>query len=206
MNLTGAELRKLVVPLAVALLLLCAGGALIWWVKGALVQSKAQLATARTERTQSRERLARISDEEREVNEKMEIYQRLVRAGIFGEERRLEWADAITRIRTSRELLDLRYQIGPQKSIASLQGKPANVDFFASSMHVDLAMLHEGDLLGFLADLREARNQYTSVQHCVLTRTDVSNTAAAAAKLAPRLRAKCEINLITIIDRAAKAS
>ena len=134
MTLSGAEMRKLVVPLVLALVLLAAGAALIWWMKGALTQSKLRLAAALTERNQSRERLARISDEEREVKEKMEIYQRLARAGVLGEERRLEWADAITRIRTSRELLDLRYRIDPQKSIASVPGKPANVDFFASSM------------------------------------------------------------------------
>lgn len=203
MNLTGAELRKLIVPVLAALVLFAAGAALIWWSKVTLTRSTTQLAAARTERNQVRERLARISDEEREVKEKIEIYQRLARAGIFGEERRLEWADAITRIRTSRELLDLRYRISPQKPIASLPGKPAGVDFFASSMRVELALLHEGDLLGFLADLRDARNQYTSVQHCTVTRTGVASTVPS---LAPRLRAQCDINLITIIDRAAKAS
>ncbi|MBI3373463.1 MAG: hypothetical protein HY017_17185 [Betaproteobacteria bacterium] len=203
MNLSGAELRKLMVPSILALALFASGGGLIWWVKGALTQSAAQLAAARTERNQSRERLARISDEEREVKEKIEIYRRLAAAGIFGEERRLEWADAITRIRTGRELLDLRYQISPRKPIASLPGKPASVDFFASAMRVELALLHEGDLFGFLADLRDARNQYTSVQHCAIARTGIASTVPS---LAPRLRAQCEINLITIIDRAAKAS
>jgi len=203
MNLTGAELRKLLLPLVLAVVLLAAGAALIWWMKGALTQAQAQLATARTERNQSRERLARISDEEREVKEKMAIYQRLAGAGILGEERRLEWADAIQRIRTSRELLDLRYRIDPQKPIASVPGKPANVDFFASSMRVDLALLHEADLLVFLADLRDARNQYTAVQHCNVARTSIATNVPT---LAPRLRAQCSINLITILDRAAKAS
>lgn len=203
MKLSSAELRKLLLPLLLSAVLLASGAALIWWVKAELTKSKAQLAAVRTERSQSRERLARISDEEREVKEKMEIYQRLAGAGILGEERRLEWADAIKRIRTSRELLDLRYRIDPRRVIATVPGKPANVDFFASSMRVELALLHERDLLNFLADLREARNQYTAVQHCIIART---GTAVAVASLAPRLRAQCEINLITILDRAAKAS
>ena len=63
--------------------------------------------------------------------------------------------------------------------------------------------MHEGDLFGFLADLRDARNQFTSVQRCILARTGVVITVPT---LAPRLRAQCDINLITIIDRAAKAS
>jgi hypothetical protein len=66
---------------------------------------------------------------------------------------------------------------------------------------VELALLHEGDLLNFLADLRESGNAYYSIKHCSLSRT---GAAPATAGLAPRLRAECEIDLITIIDRAAK--
>lgn len=204
MNLTVAELRKLGFPLVVAMVLLGAGAAMVWWMSRELVLSKPQLAAAKTGRSQSLERLARISDEEREVKEKMQVYQRLSEAGILGEERRLEWADAIARIRTGRELLDLRYRIEPQRSLLSLPGKPASVDFYSSAMKIDLALLHEGDLLGFLADLRDAGNQYTAVQRCNLVRAGVS--AAAGPSLTPRLRAQCEVHLITIVDRAAKPS
>jgi len=66
----------------------------------------------------------------------------------------------------------------------------------------ELALLHEGDLLNFLADLRESGNAYYSIKHCSLSRT---GAAPVTAGLAPRLRAECEIDLITIVDRAAKA-
>jgi hypothetical protein len=39
------------------------------------------------------------------------------------------------------------------------------------------------------------------VKQCLLTRT---GQAATGASIVPRLRADCEIDLITIIDRAAK--
>ena len=204
MTLSTAELRKLGGPLAAALLLLAAGAVLVWWMNREFVRSMPQLAVAKIASNQSRERLARISDEEREVKEKMQFYQRLGQAGILGEERRLEWADAIARIRTSRELLDLRYRIEPQKLLLSVAGKPAGVDFYVSTMKLELALLHEGDLLAMLADLRESGNQYTSVQRCTLTRSGLS--PATAPSLASRLRAQCEVNLITIIDRAAKSS
>jgi hypothetical protein len=204
MTLTSAEMRTLAVPLAVALALFAAGAALVWWMNREFARSSPQLAASTTERNQARERLARISDEEREVKEKIVIYQQLGQAGILGEERRLEWADAIARIRTSRELLDLRYRIEPQRPLVSVPGKPANVDFYSSAMKVEIALLHEGDLLAFLGDLRDSGNQYTSVQHCNLTRSGLAPPAGPS--LAPRLRAQCEINLITIVDRAAKPS
>jgi len=198
---TRGELQKLLVPVLLALALLGTGAALIWGAGQALAGAQRQLSTAQAERRQNAERLARIAEEEREVSEKLDVYQRLKQLNILGEERRLEWADAITRIRTQRELLDLRYRVERQRLLVSAPGKPANVDFFASTMKVELALLHEEDLLRFLADLRESGNAFYSVRKCTLGRT---GQAATGATITPRLRAECEIDLITVLDRAAK--
>ena len=201
MRFTREELRRLGAPLALALAFLAAGTALIWSAGGALREAQAKLAVAQNERRQANERLARISEEEREVSEKIDVYQRLKSLNILGEERRLEWADAITRIRTQRELLDLRYVVERQRQLASVPGKPASVDFYASTMKVELALLHEEDLLRFLADLRQSGNAFYAVRKCALART---GQAVTGATMTPRLRADCEIDLITIADRAAK--
>jgi len=201
MNFTPAELKKLSLPALLALALLAGGGGLIWSADIALKSAQRAAAAAQAERQQSGERLARIAEEEREVKEKINVYQRLKALNILGEERRLEWADAVTRIRTQRELLDLRYRVERQRLLATLPGKPGNVDFFASTMRVDLALLHEEDLLRFLADLRDSGNAYYSVRSCQLSRT---GPGGAAAVIAPRLRAECTIDLVTIVDRGAK--
>lgn len=202
MTFTARELRQLALPLAALIALVGAGSALITWTETRHAVQARTLAAARTDRAQARERLMRIADEEREVKEKLEVYQRLKDLGILGEERRLEWADAMTRIRTERELPDVRYRVERQRPLASVPGKPAPVDFFASTMRVDLLLLHEGDLLHFLGDLRRSGNAYVSVRSCSLARTGQPVTAGG---LSPRLRAECEIDLITIVDRAAKA-
>ncbi len=69
-------------------------------------------------------------------------------------------------------------------------------------MRVGVALLHEGDLLGFLRDLRESGNAYYSIRRCVIARTGAAPTGA---NIFPRLRADCEIDLVTIVDRAAKS-
>jgi hypothetical protein len=200
MMLTREEFKKMVLPAVAALVLVGAGLAVVAAAGQALAREKQQLAAAREERKQSTERLSRISEEEREVNEKLDVYRRLLELRILGPERRLEWADTMTRIRTQREL-DLRYRVERQRLLVSAPGKPAPVDFFASTMRVELSLLHEEDLLRFLADLRDSGNAYYSVQRCSLSRTGI---AATAASLSPRLRADCEIDLVTILDRAAK--
>ncbi len=201
MTFTREELKKLLVPAVLALTLIGAGSALIWWANQSLARAQRELAVAGEERKQNAERLARIAEEEREVKEKLDVYQRLKSLNILGEEQRLEWADAITRIRRERELLDLRYRVERQRLLTSAVGKPGTVDFYASLMKVDMALLHEEDLLRFLGDLRASGNAFYSVQRCGLTRT---GQAATGVSIIPRLRADCDIDLITIIDRAAK--
>lgn len=204
MNFTGADIKRLLLPIAMAVALIGTGAALIWFVDRQLAESNVRFAAAKNDRTQARERLARISEEEREVKERIEVYRRLRDLRIIGKERRLDWVDAIQRIRTSREMLDVRYVIEPQKVLASIPGKPGKVDFNVSTMKLDLALLHEGDLLGFLDDLRDAGNAYVSVRRCTITRSNTSGQAPGATTLTPRLRAECMIDLITVLDAGAK--
>ena len=69
-------------------------------------------------------------------------------------------------------------------------------------MRVELALLHEDDLLRFLADLRDSGNAYYSVRSCTLTRTgQAGGRRRDHAAPARRVRASTSI---TIIDRAAK--
>jgi hypothetical protein len=201
-NPTSQAIKPLVLPILAFVLLVGAGVALIWWSKQILVGANRQLAAVSAERAQNTERLLRIADEEREVKEKLAVYRRLKGLGILGRERRLEWADAIKRIRSQRGLIDLRYRVQPQKPLVSVAGKPGSIDFYASTMKVNLSLLHEEDLFGFLDDLRASGNAYYAVKRCTLSRTGVPPTAA---NLAARLRAECDIDLITIVDQGAKS-
>ena len=201
MSFSREELRKLALPLLAALLLLGAGGTLIWAAGHALDTAQRDVAAAQAQRQQNAQRLARIAEEEREVNEKIAVYRQLKQLSILGEEMRLEWADAMTRIRMQRELLDLKYRVEKQRLIASYPGKPGTVDFYASTMKVNLALLHEEDLLRFFADLRNSGNAYYSPRRCVIMRT---GQAATGTAIMPRLRADCDIDLITLLDAGAK--
>ena len=201
MKLSPEELKKLAGPALAVIALLAVGAAFLWSSGESLRAARQELAQAQAERMQNGERLARIAEEEREVKEKIAVYQQLKQLNILGDERRLEWADAMNRIRAQRELLDVRYRVERQKLLVSVPGKPANVDFYASTMKVELALLHEDDLLGFLADLRNSGNAYYAVKRCAISRT---GPIATGTSIAPRLRASCDIDLITVLDRAAK--
>ena len=199
--LTRAEASKLALPALLLLALAAAGAGIIWHAEHVLGTARQSLKAAQAERSQNREKLSRISEEEREVREKTEVYRRLKDLRIIGPEQRLEWADTITRVRGARELLDLRYKVEPRKLIASVPGKPANVEFYASTMALNVSLLHEEDLLRLLTDLRDAGNAYYAVQTCTLTRL---GQTAAPTTIAPRLSGECNVDLITIVDPGGK--
>ena len=181
----------------------CVGGAALIWGAGEALQARkpAIPPPRRRERRQSTERLARIAEEEREVKEKIDVYQRLKQLNILGEERRLEWADAITRIRTERELLDLRYRSSASACSPRSPGKPGNVDFFASTMKVRARAAARGGPAAL--PRRPARLRQRLLRGAQL-RAHAHRAAGDRRAIAPRLRAECEIDLITIVDRAAK--
>ena len=51
-------------------------------------------------------------------------------------------------------------------------------------MRVELALLHEEDLLRFLADLRDSGNAYYSVRNCALSRSGAGGAAARRSRRA----------------------
>ena len=190
-------LARAIAPQALMLLLLLGAGAALAWISHqGLARDRRILATTQNELRQAEQRLAHTAQEEREARDPVELYERLKELRIYGEERRLEWIEALARIRTARELAELRYQVERQKVLKTLSGKPS-LELRSSTLKIELALLHEGDLLGFLSDLRASGNAYYSVRQCAISR---SADAVPAASLAPRLRAACQIDLITLAD------
>lgn len=201
MKVTRTLWRELV-PHGAGLLIALAGGlALVWTAHQVLAREKRALVAAQTDRRHASEQLTRVAQEKRDVHDHAALYERLKDLRILGEERRLEWVEALARIRAARELAEFRYQIERQKVLKTLPGKPA-LDLRSSSMKVEFALLHEGDLLGFLEDLRASGNAYYSVRQCSIARIA---DAGPAVPLAPRLRAACQIELVTLAEAKSGA-
>ena len=89
MNLSRDDWKKLALPAVICVALLAAGGTLIWGATQSQRSARVVLAAAQKDRTEKAERLARIAEEEREVREKLQVYEQLQRLNILGEERRL---------------------------------------------------------------------------------------------------------------------
>jgi hypothetical protein len=198
MNIRREDLKRLRLPAGLAILLIALGAASVALTDHYLGQATDALQTARAQRAAAQERVSKVSEEEREIRESLIFYQRMQRQGMIGQENRLDWIDAIARIKAERKLFEIKYSIEPQKpldypGIVPMKGG----QFVVSRMKLDMLLLHEEDLLNFLSDMRATERFHVSVRHCSISRIERGAVAPGQA-LMPRLRSECQIDLVTV--------
>lgn len=141
-------------------------------------------------------RLARVNEDEREIRAKIARYQELVGSGRIAPERRLEWVETLRHIKESRKLLGLDYEIAPQRPLDEKQPEAGGHLFLASTMKLEMPLLHEDDLLGLIADLKRQVQAIVSVRSCTIERLPGGGQALAAP-----LKAQCVIDWITLQEK-----
>lgn len=195
------DFKRISISLAGAIIMLACGAAAIAFLTQLLQVEKKQLAAAQAGRTDIQSKLSRARDEEIEVKKKIARFNELAGHGVFGQEQRLDWIEAIRRIRNDRKLLDIQYEIAPQQPLeaAILPGSSPGFDFYASSMQMKMKLLHEEDLLNFLDDLRAAAPAFLRVRRCDIDR--MPKSAGEIRGLQPQLGADCTIEWITLRER-----
>ena len=158
------------------------------------IYSVAQKANkqALDKRNEIQAKLANARNEEQELREKFARYENILSRGYIGIERRLDWVEQIRKIKTTRKLLDVQYELAPQQV---LDGKNASTyDFMVSNMKLQMPLLHEEDLLNFLADLGKDFRAYTSLKSCNVVRQPKAGSSA-------QLMAECSIDWITLREK-----
>ena len=160
-------------------------------------EENAKYEQVRAARAALQSKLARATDEEREIRGRLRDYQALRERGVVGEEHRLDWVEIIKAIRSERQLYDVKYSIEPRKPIDYPSLKPTSeVELMASRMRIEAALLHEGDLFNLLSDLERRMAPLVVLRSCEIERADVGQAMQAG----PRLRGVCAIDLVTIRD------
>jgi hypothetical protein len=203
MNIRREDLKHLRVPGGIAALLVALGATAIAVSDNYLGRATEAREAARAQRAAAQERVSKVFEEEREIRESLIFYQRMQRQGMIGQENRLDWIDAIARIKSERKLFEIKYNIEPQKSLDYPGIVPMKTgDFVVSRMKLEMLLLHEEDLLNFLSDLRATGRFHVSVRHCTMSRIE-RGTIAAGQALLPRLRSECQIDLITLAENAS---
>lgn len=191
------DLRRLRVPFALAITLAAAGAVCLAISEYYLSNARAMHDAARQSRVEAQERVSKASEEEREIRENLVYYDQMRQSGMLAEQNRLDWIDSIAKIKNDRKLFEIKYAIEPQKPLDYPGIAGGATGFVVSKMKLEMLLLHEDDLLNFLADLQSAGKAKVAVRHCTVTRIEREAPPTATA-LQPRLRAQCELELISV--------
>ena len=198
MNVTRDDFKRLRMPLASAIGLLALGAACLITSGYYLDAARAAQDATRLSRVAAQERVSKVSEEERGIREDLVYYERMRQHGIIGEQSRLDWIESIAKIKNDRKLFEIRYNFEAQKPLDYPGLAPTGTaEFVVSRLRLNMLLLHEGDLLNFLADLQANIKAHVSVRSCIVARIAPGATPSATT-LQPRLRAECQLDLVSI--------
>lgn len=186
-------IRKALIVL-VASLLSCV--ALIGAGKAFLTRQQEGMTLIQAQRSEALTKRRQVENDKQEIHDYQAKYLQLRESGFVGEEKRLDWITHIKSIRENRKLFPITYEIAAQQ-IFQLDPEVAidDLELRGSKIELQLSLLHEGDLLNFLDDLK-TKGTYT-VQACRLKRIDTTAEALQAASLT----AECTLYWLTLGER-----
>lgn len=195
MKFTARDFVKIRWPLLACLLLLIAAGLLAAWSAHESQKAQFERETAESRRNRLEQQLRQARSEAPELKDRAALFRNLQASGITGEERRLEWTEMLRAIQQELHIPGLNYEFGAQ---SPLDG--AGSLWFASPLRLELRLLHEEDLLNFLARLEKEAKALVLVRHCRLERLAADSARAPLAQL----KASCEMSWLTSRHAGAK--
>ena len=126
------------------------------------------------------------------------VFADLVSRGILKEESRLDLIERLDALKVKHRLMDLEYEIQPQRPLPLLGGRVFNaVDVLGSRVRIKAQALHEGEALAFIEDLVRPPTGFNPASRCTLARMTPGSPDAATA----RVEAQCTLEWISLRDK-----
>ena len=195
-----SDLQALRIPLLVLLAALVAGALAIYYTDRLMAAASRQLLQQQAELKQAQVRLQKSGDEKDVIVRFLDRYRQLERAGLIGEEQRINWLDGLRLANQEADLFGVDYQIGAQKPYPfSAEFNPGQLALNQSLMQLRFRLLHEGDLLRFFDALARQNAGVFTVDQCLLRRIDTRG----AIRYQPNVNAECDVSWITVKVGAA---
>lgn len=199
MKLDAKDFKRLRWAIAFLVLMALVGGGSVWTAQQMQKSSEKAFKDATAARREIQSKLARAQEEQQELRDKIGRFQSLKTRGFIGPEQRLDWIETIARIKTARRIFKLDYEFSPQRPVDAsiLPGGSAagGFEIMASQMQLQMQLLHEGELLAFLAELREAVQALVQVRSCTIGRLAPGNADRGNNA---QLKAECTLEWITL--------
>jgi len=193
MNTRSSSTLTLPLLALAAGLLVCI--ATIRYSRAEIDKAQQQLTAQQTQAREARMRVQKSGDEQDIIVRYQDAYRKLLQAGFVGDERRINWLDALRVVNQEAELFGISYQITPQQPyVFASELTPDPMSVRQSVMKLRFALLHEGDLPRFFELLSQQNAGVYVPELCTMQRTPGN----PAMRFQPNLMADCEISWITV--------
>lgn len=197
-----AEPQKLQLPWLVLFLVLLICALSIFFAYQYSENQKAALQMQESALTAARQRYQSAGLEKETIIKYLPQYQALLDKGFIGQERRIEWVEALRAQHKAHKLFDVKYSISQQevyrpKFLLNLGGFTLN----RSIMKLDLDMLHEGDILQLVESMAANNTAPFILRDCEMIRIN-PNTELMNKQLMANLHAQCELDWLTLHEPA----
>lgn len=200
MTFARTDFARIQASLWAAVLMIATGMAALYLAYHSKSGAEVARQWAVQQRNEADGKLKQVREEELEIKQKSALFNRLLERGILGEEQRLEWVELLKEVRDKRQLIDLRYEIAPQRALD--RQATGGFTFFASAMKLQVKLLHEEDLTRLLGDLRTHAKALIRVQSCTVARLPPTSDERSSGRA--NLTADCEIDWLTMRDLSKK--
>lgn len=185
-------IRKALIVLIASLLL---SAALVSAGRTILLKQQGEMTLAQMQRNDANSKHRQAENDKQEIQAYQSKFVTLRERGFVGEEKRLDWIEHIQHIRESRKLLPINYEISAQQVFhVDPEVSTGDLELRGSKMKLQMDLLHEGDLLNFLNDLK--RKGFYTVQECKVKRAGAESESAHLP-----LAAECFIYWLTLGER-----
>jgi hypothetical protein len=196
--MTPQDRRKLQWPIIGLVLAIMIVGLLVTYADQYREENELALQTQQNLLNQARQKFQSSGIEKESIIQYLPIYNKLLASGFVGEERRIEWIEALRQIHAQHKLFSIDYSIGLQESYnPSFLPNLGNFKLKRSVMNLKLDMLHEGDLLALLDGLHEQTTPFI-VRECEIKRP--VGAVVNAKNMVSNMQANCEIDWLTLRD------
>ncbi|MDX2217774.1 MAG: hypothetical protein SF172_01960 [Burkholderiales bacterium] len=148
-----------------------------------------------------RDAQARIGNANKEIQDliaSVDTYKRMRDRGMFSEPSRLLWIERIAALKERHQLVELEYELGPRTNAPLPSGESfPSIEVLGSPVSMTIRSLHDGDLVGFLAELPVSGVGAFPMSRCLIK----SLPATPNVALAPRIESQCNLLWVTLVDK-----
>ncbi|MBF0146464.1 MAG: hypothetical protein HQL84_04805 [Magnetococcales bacterium] len=133
-------------------------------------------------------------------------YETFEAKGVINQEPRLTWLDTIDRIGKELNLPQpVRYKLDVRKPFDAPFTPPrSNFILHASTMTLNISLLHEGDLFDFFTALEQRAQGMFSIPSCAIRRTETRYDLKGKDEWTTALEADCVLNWFTLWNKEVK--